>query len=608
MLVQGRFDIPRRMKNRLFLIAFLFLLTSLSCVSQGPASRDVSQAPSRESLQTTGHLYESLAKWSQDSNCCTAKGSKFAVVSGGKNASKAALDVLKKGGNAIDAAVAAGLVLCVERPQSTGIGGGGFMTLRWQGKNYFIDFRESAPASASKDMFLDAKGDVIPKASQRGGKAVAVPSMIAGFWDMHKKFGKMKWKDLVQPAIDVAGKDGLELLPTLADRIKTNREEIAKDPYLASILLMPDGSAPVAGYKIFQKDLAATLERVANEGPKPFYSGDIAKKIVEHINAHGGKYTVKDLSNYKVKWRQPVTMKYGDFTVVTAPPPSAGGVLIGQMLGMLSTEPLSEQANRPIEYIHLLTEAMKRGYADRSEYAGDPDFVKVPIEKLLSPKYTAKLHSTIDKNHATPSEKIRPLAHFANDNGTSGFSIVDDKGNALSATITINTAFGAMMGVPGTGILLNNEMDDFSVKPGQANAYGLTGADANAIAPGKRPVSSMTPTILLKNGKPVATATGAGGSRIISGVFQVLLHYMVVKPGDIRAAVFAPRLHHQWVPDQLDLEDKWATAEQKADLEKLGHKVTAPAWQPIVHASGLADDGTWTAVYDPRDIGGVAAE
>lgn len=507
----------------------------------------------------------------------------------------------------MDAAVAAAFVLCVERPQSTGIGGGGFMTLRWNGVNHFIDFREVAPRKATKDMYLDAKGEVKPGLSQKGGLAVAVPGMVAGLADIHKKWGKMKWKDVVQPAIDLAGIDGLEVLPTLSERIGILKTEIAKDPYLASILLTQTGEPPAAGTKLFQKDLAKTLTKIAQQGPSAFYRGPIAKKVLDRINTHGGIFQPSDLEGYKVKYRTPIVTNYAGFTIVTAPPPSAGGIMMGQMLGILEKDQMASVADKPAEYIHLLTEAMRRGFADRSVYAGDPDFVKVPAKKLLDEKYIATLHQTIDKFHATPSEKIRPLQYFPNDNGTTGLGIVDDNGNAVAATITVNTAFGALLAVPDTGILLNNEMDDFSVKTGAANSYGLTGADANSIAPMKRPVSSMTPTLLLKGNQPVAALTGAGGSRIISGVFQALLHYTMVKPGDMRAAIFAPRMHHQWVPDQLDLEEGWSP-ELKVSLESKGHKVTAPSWQPNILGVGKTADGKWLAVYDPRDIGGAAAE
>lgn len=548
-------------------------------------------------------------KWNRDSQCCQATGNEIAIASGGTLSAKAGLAMRQAGGNIVDSAVATSFVLAVERPQSLGLGGGGFLTLHLAGKNggdYFIDFRETAPAKATRDMFLDKDQKVVPALSTRGALAVGTPGFVAGMAYLHKKWGKLPWKKVIEPAI-AAARDGFTVYPSLAEKLASSTESLAKDAYLKSIFLTPQGAPYKTGEKLVQADLAKTLEIIALKGPSAFYTGEIGKKMVTFLKEKKGILSTADLKNYRVVSRKPIVGKYRDYTYVTAPPPSAGGVMIAEILNILAPYDLNQEAQAPLAYAHLLGEAMKRGYADRSEYIGDPDFVKTGYEFLLDPKYADEVRKLIDRNKAVPSSEIHPgKKPVTSKSGTTQLSLIDKEGNAVSATLTINTGMGAFIAIPGTGIVMNNEMDDFSVKPGEKNAYGLTGGTANAIAPGKRPVSSMVPTIILKDGQPILAVGAKGGSRIISSTLQVILNSLAVYPNDLRRSVFAPRYHHQWLPDQLDYESGLDDKDREK-LKAMGHQTGIGAWYAEVQAV-QAKDGKLTAVFDARDEGGAAAQ
>jgi gamma-glutamyltranspeptidase/glutathione hydrolase len=517
------------------------------------------------------------------------------------------MEMYRQGGNIVDAVVATGFAMSVERPHSLGLGGGGFLTLYVAGaqpKSFFFDFRETAPHRATRDMYLDAQGKVIPNRSVLGPLAVATPGLVAGFFEIHRKHGKLPWKTVLGPAIRLA-RDGFPVYPSLAERIAARTAEFGKDAGFKKVFLNADGTPLKTGDRLVQADLAKSLEAIAAGGADVFYRGAIAKKIVDYLKKEKGLLDASDLKSYKMVERAPIPGHFGDVTLVTSPPPSAGGVALVEMLNALAGDEL--QTMPASRYTSLLTEVMKRAYADRSYFIGDPDFVRKPYEKLLTPGYAARLRKSVDPAHATPSEKIRPAVDFPEDHGTSHLSIIDSEGNGAASTLTINGTFGAMMMVPGTGIILNNEMDDFSAKPGEQNIYGLTGGEANAIAPGKRPVSSMTPTIVVKDDKAILAVGGAGGSRIISSVTNVILNYIARYPGDLRRAVFQPRAHHQWIPDQLDLEEGFPSATRDY-LSAAGNKLTPWPWTAQVQAAGRDAAGNLVAVFDPRDAGGAVAE
>ncbi len=585
-----------------YLIPFILLL--VSCQS----------APSaKETVAASGPRYSEaqidFKKWNRDNTCCQATGSDVAVASGGTHASQAGVAVRAAGGNLMDAAIATAFVLAVERPQSLGLGGGGFLTFHQAGKkgaDYFIDFRETAPGKATRDMYLDKDKKVVPEMSTVGSMAVATPGFVAGMAYLHKRWGKMPWKKVLEPAITLA-REGFTIYPSLGEKIAAKAEKFGQDPYLKTIFFNAQGVPLKTGERFVQADLANSLEVIAKQGAAPFYTGVIGKKIVAFLKEKKGILSAQDLKSYQVKSRNPIVGQYRDYTFVTAPPPSAGGVMLAEVLNILSPFDLGQESQSPIAYTHLIAEAMKRGYADRSEYIGDPDLVKTGYEFLLKQNYAEEVRKLIDRQKAVPSAQIQPGKRpLQEKTGTTHLSLIDKEGNAVSATLTINTTFGSLLAVPGTGVILNNEMDDFSVKPGEKNAYGLTGGDANAIAPKKRPVSSMMPTIILKEGKPVLAVGGAGGSRIISSTLQVIFNDLAVFPKDLKKSVFSQRVHHQWLPDKLDIEAGYDDSD-KEKFKAMGHETGSWPWQAQIQAV-QAFDGKLTAVFDPRDEGGAAAQ
>ncbi|HDU8547926.1 TPA: gamma-glutamyltransferase [Morganella morganii] len=494
------------------------------------------------------------------------------VVSSQHLASQAGADILKAGGNAVDAAVAVGYAQAVVNPCCGNIGGGGFMTLHLaDGKNIFINFRETAPASASADMYLDKDGNLIKDASLYGYLAAGVPGTVKGLDYALEKYGTMKREQVMAPAIKLA-RDGFILTRADTDVLDTTTARFKQDPEAARIFLKPDGSAFQPGDRLIQSDLANTLERIAKEGPPAFYEGDIPQIVEKASQAGGGKLTAKDFADYTISEVAPVTCTYRGYEFISAPPPSSGGVTICQTLNILEGYDLKAMGFNSADYIHTLTEAMRHSYMDRNTFLGDPAFVKNPTEKLTSKAYAEELRKEIIPGKATPSAQVQPGTGPHEKPETTHYSVVDNKGNAVSTTYTINGRFGAVVIPPGTGFFLNDEMDDFTTKIGEKNMYGLVQGERNAIAPGKRPLSSMSPTIVTKDGKIFLVLGSPGGSRIISITLQTALN--IIDHGMApQEAVNAPRIHHQWLPDEVYYEQRGVSKDSLNLLDKMGYKM-----------------------------------
>lgn len=494
------------------------------------------------------------------------------VVSSQHLASQAGADILKAGGNAVDAAVAVGYAQAVVNPCCGNIGGGGFMTLHLaDGKNIFINFRETAPASASADMYLDKNGNLIKDASLYGYLAAGVPGTVKGLDYALEKYGTMKREQVMAPAIKLA-RDGFILTRADTDVLDTTTARFKQDPEAARIFLKPDGSAFQPGDRLIQSDLANTLERIAKEGPPAFYEGKIPQIVEKASQAGGGKLTAKDFADYTISEVAPVTCTYRGYEFISAPPPSSGGVTICQTLNILEGYDLKAMGFNSADYIHTLTEAMRHSYMDRNTFLGDPAFVKNPTEKLTSKAYAEELRKEIIPGKATPSAQVQPGTGPHEKPETTHYSVVDNKGNAVSTTYTINGRFGAVVIPPGTGFFLNDEMDDFTTKIGEKNMYGLVQGERNAIAPGKRPLSSMSPTIVTKDGKIFLVLGSPGGSRIISITLQTALN--IIDHGMApQEAVNAPRIHHQWLPDEVYYEQRGVSKDSLNLLDKMGYKM-----------------------------------
>lgn len=494
------------------------------------------------------------------------------VVSSQHLASQAGADILKAGGNAVDAAVAVGYAQAVVNPCCGNIGGGGFMTLHLaDGKNIFINFRETAPASASADMYLDKDGNLIKDASLYGYLAAGVPGTVKGLDYALEKYGTMKREQVMAPAIKLA-RDGFILTRADTDVLDTTTARFKQDPEAARIFLKPDGSAFQPGDHLIQTDLANTLERIAKEGPPAFYEGDIPQIVEKASQAGGGKLTAKDFADYTISEVAPITCTYRGYEFISAPPPSSGGVTICQTLNILEGYDLKAMGFNSADYIHTLTEAMRHSYMDRNTFLGDPAFVKNPTEKLTSKAYAEELRKEIIPGKATPSAQVQPGTGPHEKPETTHYSVVDNKGNAVSTTYTINGRFGAVVIPPGTGFFLNDEMDDFTTKIGEKNMYGLVQGERNAIAPGKRPLSSMSPTIVTKDGKIFLVLGSPGGSRIISITLQTALN--IIDHGMApQEAVNAPRIHHQWLPDEVYYEQRGVSKDSLNLLDKMGYKM-----------------------------------
>lgn len=517
-------------------------------------------------------------------------------------ATQVGLDILKQGGNAIDAAVAVGFALAVVLPNAGNIGGGGFMVLHDDktGKDVAIDFREIAPAKASRDMYLDNQGNVIDGKSLFTHDASGVPGTVAGMEYALKQWGTMPLSKVLEPAIKLADK-GFIVSDVLAQTLKEEKSTLGKWSSSKAIFFK-NGEPLKSGDLLVQKDLAKSLRLIAKQGAKAFYQGEIATKIAKEMQLHGGTMTLEDLKAYKVVERQPIIGDYRGYKVVTMPPPSSGGVHLIEILNMLEHYPIKEDGVNSAKNIHHMAESMKLAYADRSEYLGDPDFVKIPVAGLTSKAYANERVKTIDDNKARLSSNIKPgkPQPYESDQ-TTHFSVMDKAGNAVAVTYTLNLNFGSGIVVEGTGILLNNEMDDFSVKPGVPNAFGLVGGTANAIEAKKRPLSSMTPTIVMKNNKPWLVTGSPGGARIITTVLQSVVNTIdhEMNPAE---AIITPRVHHQWLPDELRVEEGISPDTIKL-LQDKGHKVVTKA--PMGRIQIIqADDSGFYGYSDPRNPDG----
>ncbi|MFP1935387.1 gamma-glutamyltransferase [Lonsdalea quercina] len=494
------------------------------------------------------------------------------VVSSQHLASQVGVDILKKGGNAVDAAVAVGYAQAVVNPCCGNIGGGGFMTVHLaNGKDTFINFRETAPAAANAEMYLDAEGKVKPGASLYGYLAVGVPGTVMGLETARQKYGTMSRQQLLAPAIKLA-REGFILNRGDTDIMDTTVKRFRQDPEAARLFLRPDGSPMQPGDRLVQQDLARTLQSIADRGPDAFYKGALPHNIEAAAKKGGGIITAADFARYTVAETAPISCAYRGYKFISAPPPSSGGVTLCETLNVLQGYNLKSMGFNSAQAIHTLTEALRHAYKDRNTYLGDPAFVRNPIDQLLSETYAAEIRSQIAPDRATPSTQVPPGAEPREKPETTHYSIVDNQGNAVSTTYTVNGRFGAVVITPGTGFFLNDEMDDFTTKVGEKNLYGLVQGERNAIAPGKRPLSSMSPSLVTKNGKIFLVLGSPGGSRIISITLQTALN--IIDFGMTpQEAVDAPRIHHQWLPDQVYYERRGLSADTLKLLAERGYKM-----------------------------------
>lgn len=517
-------------------------------------------------------------------------------------ATQIGVDILKAGGNAVDAAVAVGFALAVALPNAGNIGGGGFMMVHdaKSGKDIALDFREVAPKGASRNMYLDDKGNVVDGKSLFTHYAVGVPGTVAGMTHALSRWGSMPLSTVMAPAIALADK-GYPVSITLAKTLGQEKKNMGKWPATQAIF-WKSGAPLQAGEPLVQKDLAQSLRLISQQGAKAFYQGDIAQKIAAEMAPHANAITLQDLRDYKVVEREPVRGTYRGYQIVTMPPPSSGGAHLLQILNMMERWPMKQWGADSAQSVHYMTEAMKLAYADRAEYLGDPDFVKIPLQGLISKRYADALAAGIKPQQAKPSQDIKPgkPQPYESDQ-TTHYSVVDKAGNAVAVTYTLNTNFGSGIVAKGTGILLNNEMDDFAAKPGVANAYGLVGGDANAVQAGKRPLSSMTPTLVLKDGKPALVTGSPGGARIITTVLQQIVNYIDYGMNPLEAAA-TPRFHHQWTPDELRIE-KGFSIDTLNLLQQWGHKV---ALKPAMGRTQTIEirNGLLLGASDPRNPDG----
>ncbi|MDH6056892.1 gamma-glutamyltransferase [Umezakia ovalisporum] len=537
------------------------------------------------------------------------------VVSAHPLASDAGITMLRKGGNAVDAAVATTFAISVVEPFSAGIGGGGFLLIHSgkTGEIKALDFRERAPLKATKDMYLDGEGKVRPHGSVTGYLAVATPGTVAGMYEVHRRYGKLPWSEVLKPAIALA-QHGFILRSVLSPNYftdhQTRLETMLNNPGMRKIFTR-DGDFYQPGERLVQRDLAWTLTEIARY-PQSFYTGNIARAIASDMAKNGGLITLQDLKAYKPIWRTPVCGQFRQAKICSMPPPSSGGVHLLQMLNIIGDTDLKSLGWHHPDGLHLMVEAMKIAYADRSEYLGDPDFIKVPVAQLISPSYAKKRRQQIDMERAKPTTEVKPgdLRSFPTSHSllgsesteTSHLTVVDEQRDAVSLTFTINLNFGAGVVTPGTGIVLNNEMDDFAIAPGVPNAFGLVGNEANAIAPRKTPLSSMTPTIITENGRLRLALGTPGGSTIITQVLQIILN-VLEHDMDIGAALSVPRIHHQWLPDQLRVERWGLDTLTLQELRRRGHNIKESDSWGNANAIAVTADGDLEAAADPRGEG-----
>jgi gamma-glutamyltranspeptidase/glutathione hydrolase len=522
-------------------------------------------------------------------------------------ATNVGVDILRQGGNAVDAAVAVGFALAVTHPQAGNLGGGGFMLLRTaSGRTTAIDFREMAPGHASRDMFLDKQGNADSKLSLTSHLASGTPGTVAGFALAAQKYGTLPLSTLLAPAIKLA-RDGFVVNDALADDLKTyGKEVLITHANSKAIFYKPDGTPWQKGDRLVQKNLARSLALIAQQGPDAFYKGNIADEIAGEMAQHGGLINKADLAAYRAVERKPVSGTYRGYEVFSMPPPSSGGIHIVQILNILENFDLAKMGFGSADAMQVMAEAEKYAYADRSEYLGDPDFVRVPWQALTSKAYAKSLAQQIDVAKARPSSEIKPgkLAPYES-NQTTHFSVVDKNGNAVAVTYTLNTYFGSGIVAGNSGILMNNEMDDFSAKPGTPNVYGLVGGEANAVQPAKRPLSSMSPTIVTKEGKTWLVTGSPGGSRIITTVLQMVVNSIDFGM-NVAEATNAPRFHHQWLPDQLRVE-KGFSPDTLRLLENKGQHVKVLPAMGSTQSIMIGPDGTLYGASDPRSVDDLSA-
>ncbi len=604
---------PRSLRVPLLAAGALLTLTVLPACEADSADGSPATPPelgqSRE-LHPTVEFPETW-RFPQDDEPVTAP--RGMVSTTDEYATRIGLEILEAGGNAVDAAIAVSFALAVVNPEAGNIGGGGFMVVRAaDGESFSLDYREKAPLAAHRDMFLDEEGE-LTDASVIGHLASGVPGTVMGMWEAHLRLGSLPWEELVQPAVELA--EGFELHPRLANSLQNNRARLEQFDSTREVFL-PDGRLPELGETFRLPDLARTLSRIRDQGADGFYRGETADLIVAEMESGGGIITHEDLAQYTAEWREPVIFPYRDHRVITMPPASSGGVTMAQAAGMLESmeTELAELGWHSPEMIHVMAEVWKRAYADRNEYLADTDFVNVPLHQLVSPTYLAARAQEISLTQAVPSEEVRPgleeevgaLSYQEEGPSTTHFSVVDGEGNAVAVTTTINLSYGSRVTVRGAGFLLNNEMDDFSAKPGHPNQFGLVQGEANAIEPGKRMLSSMTPTIVEDPAGELLFVTGTpGGATIITTVFQTLSNVLDFGM-DVVQAVNAPRVHHQHLPDRIQYENGGLMPEVPGTLEAMGHTVDERGGiSGDVQAIMILPDGTRAAQSDPRR-GGLA--
>lgn len=574
------------------LLSLLILVSSLSCqTTKAPSSNKVIKSAEERS----------------DFETAEAVGQKFAIATQGKYASLAAQEMFKLGGNIIDAAIAASFTISVERPQSTGIGGGGFMLFyeAKTGKTHAIDFRERAPLKARSDMYIK-NGKVDELASKDGYSAVAVPGLVAGLIEIHKRFGSLPLKAVVKPAIDLAQK-GFAIYPEYHQALSYKAATLRKDPAASKIFLTPQGEVPPLGAIVVQKELAQTLQLISENGADEFYKGAIAKSLIRTFQRKKALITQKDFDSYKVHWRTPVEATYKEFKIASMPPPSSGGIHVIQFLKFLEGDSVGKYGPLSAQSIHLAASALQSSFADRARYLGDPDFVSVPTQELISESYLKKRRQEITISKARSAAEVKagmPLPVESTE--TTHLSIMDADGNAVSTTQTINGWFGASVVAPGTGIVLNNEMDDFTAKVGESNLFGAIGGKPNLIEPQKTPLSSMSPTLIFKNNEAIMSLGAPGGTRIISCVAQTVLNYIEFKL-PLYESVAMVRYHHQWQPDVLFIDKPGPTLETMTALKDMGYK-TEVAPIPCKVMAVAKEKNLLRGVSDPRDIGTGLAE
>ena len=524
------------------------------------------------------------------------------VTSQGGGTTRAALTIFKEGGNIIDAFVAASFAISVERPHSTGIGGGGFLLYysKEDKRVYAFDFREVAPLMASKNMYLTKKGETQPLLSQEGALAVATPGLVKGLFEIHSRFGRLPWKQTMQPAIKLA-REGFPLYEQLHEALTDRKNLLLIDPEAKKTFYTPEGNVPALGANIIQENLAQTLELIAEKGIDGFYKGKVAKSIVKTVQKKRGLLTHKDLLRYEMKERTPVTGTYRGLKVYSMPPPSSGGIHVIQILKMLEGYNLKDMGPQSADAVHLTALAMQRAYIDRAHYLGDPDFHSVPVKELLDEGYLKKMSKSIDVPKVPKANEVKPIPLPYESTDTTHFTIADAEGNLVASTQTINGWFGSGVMAQGTGIVLNNEMDDFAQKVGAQNLFGAVGGENNLVAPRKRPLSSMSPTIILKENQPYMALGSPSGTRIITCVAQTILNSVQFEM-PLYESVAATRVHQQWQPDILKVEDPFLDPKVEKELKKRGHNIVHGRLGCSIQAIKKEED-SWHGVSDPRGEG-----